>query len=147
VKQLHTEIEIDAAPEHVWSVLCDLERYHEWNPFIVEASGRAEEGAKLRVKMSPPGGRGATLAPTVTAVTPGRVLEWWGHVGVRGVFDGRHRFELHPSGAGTRLVQTETFTGLLVGRFARSLDRHTAAGFDLMNEAIKARAERGGVPV
>jgi hypothetical protein len=91
--------------------------------------------------MSPPGARGATLRPTVTAVTPRHVLEWWGHIGVRGVFDGRHRFELHPSGAGTRLTQSETFTGVLVPVFARSLYAHTAAGFELMNQAIKVRAE------
>ena len=63
MKQLHTEIEVDAAPERVWGVLSDL-RYHE-------------------------------LA----------------------------------------------FTGLLVPVFARSLDAHTAAGFGLMNAALKARAE------
>jgi hypothetical protein len=142
VKQLDTDIEIDAAPARVWSVLSDLERYHEWNPFIVEAHGSVEEGARLRVRMAPPGGRAATLKPTVTAVESERVLEWWGHVGVRGVFDGRHRFELHPSNGGTRLTQSETFTGLLVPIFARSLDAHTAAGFGLMNTALKARAEQ-----
>jgi hypothetical protein len=141
MKRLHSEIEISATPGHVWTVLTDLARYREWNPFIVEAQGELEAGGRLRMKMSPPGARGVTLRPTVTAVTRERVLEWWGHVGMRGVFDGRHRFELHPSAAGTRLVQAEAFTGVLVPFFARSLDAHTAAGFALMNAALKARAE------
>ena len=71
----------------------------------------------------------------------GEVLEWWGHLGVRGLFDGRHRFELHAAGRGTRLVQSEIFTGVLVPLVARSLDRGTAAGFALMNSALKAHAE------
>jgi hypothetical protein len=85
MKKLHNEIEIDATPEEVWSVLVDLRRYAEWNPFITQARGVIEEGAKLRVRMSPLGGRAVTLHPTVTEVRPGRSLEWWGgHVGVRG---------------------------------------------------------------
>ena len=83
VKQLHAEIEIDGAPARAWSVLSDLERYHEWNPFIVEAHGSVDEGARLCVRLVPPGGRAASLKPTVTVVESERVLEWWGHVGVR----------------------------------------------------------------
>ena len=39
MKELRSHIEIDAPPEEVWRVLVDLERYHEWNPFMVEARG------------------------------------------------------------------------------------------------------------
>ena len=141
MKHLHTEIEIAAAPADVWAVLTDFAAYPDWNPFLVDAHGDAEVGARLRVTLSPPGGRAMTMRPTVTEVDPGRVLEWWGHLGPRGIFDGRHRFELHPHGAGTRLVQRETFTGLLVPFLARSLDGPTASGFALMNEALRTRAE------
>ena len=82
------------------------------------------------------------MKPVLTEVANARVLEWWGHLGVRGIFDGRHRFELHPAGSGTRFVQSETFTGALVPLVARSLDRGTAAGFALMNSALKDRAEQ-----
>ncbi len=30
MKQIHTEIEIDATPEEVWGVLTDFGRYPEW---------------------------------------------------------------------------------------------------------------------
>jgi hypothetical protein len=39
------------------------------------------------------------------------------------------------------LTQSETFTGVLVPFLARSLDRHTTAGFDLMHDAIGRRVE------
>jgi hypothetical protein len=141
MKQLHTEIQIAASPAEVWAVLSDFDGHATWNPFLVAVDGEAEAGARLHVTLAPPGGRRIAMRPTVTEVVPERVLEWWGHLGVRGIFDGRHRFELHPSGTGTRLVQRETFTGVLVPFLARMLDGPTAAGFALMNEALRDRAE------
>ncbi len=142
MKHMDSEIIINATPEEVWTVLVDLDRYQEWNPYLVKVVGTATEGSRLTVTFSPPGSRGATLKATVTESRSGEVLEWWGHVGFRGIFDGRHRFELRPDAGGTRLTQSETFTGVLVPLMARSLDRGTAAGFAVMNEALKARAEQ-----
>jgi hypothetical protein len=142
MKELFTEIDIDASAEHVWSVLVDFDRYSEWNPFIVEALGTAEPGADLRVTLAPPGGRAVTLKPTVTEVAPARTLEWLGRLGPRGLFDGRHRFELQDSPNGSRLIQREVFTGVLVPLFARTLDERTVRGFVAMNVALKRRAEQ-----
>lgn len=142
MKHLHTEIVIAAPRETVWAVLTAFEQYVEWNPFIVNVTGAPKVGNRLRVTLSPPGGRAMTFKPTVTEVVTGETLEWWGHLGVRGVFDGRHRFELHPDGdRATRVIQSEIFTGLLVPLMARSLDRNATAGFELMNQAIKERVE------
>lgn len=142
MKELYTEIDIAASAEHVWSVLVDFDRYCEWNPFIVEVLGTVEPGAGLRVTLSPPGGRSVTVKPTVTEVAPARTLEWLGRLGPRGLFDGRHRFELRASPNGTRLIHHEVFTGVLVPFFARSLDERTAGGFVAMNVALKRRAEQ-----
>ena len=141
MKQLHSEILIQATPAQVWAILTDFDRYADWNPFVVKATGIPEQGQRLSVTMSPPGGRPITLKPHVTEAAAGSVLEWWGHLGVRGILDGRHRFELHQVEAGTRLVQMETFTGVLVPLLARSLDTGTLAGFNLMNAALKSRVE------
>jgi hypothetical protein len=144
MEQLRTEIEIDARPAAVWAVLVDLERHAEWNPFLVQASGEVREGERLRVRLSPPGGRAITMRPRVTVADEARTFEWLGHLGVRGLFDGRHRFDLEPLGDGrTRLVQSETFTGLLVPLLARFLEAKTRAGFVAMNEALRARVEVG----
>ena len=140
MKHLHTEIQIEADPAEVWAVLMDFDRYPDWNPFLVDVRGDAQPGERLRVTLSPPGARRITMRPTVTELVPGRVLEWWGHLGVRGIFDGRHRFELSASSTGTRFVQQETFTGLLVPLLSKSLDGATAAGFTRMNEGLRTRA-------
>lgn len=135
---LRTEIDIPAPPDHVWSVLTDLAAYPRWNPFIVEASGAIEVGARLTIRIKPPGRRATRFSPELTQVEPGRVLEWQGKLVVRGLFDGTHRFELVPTGDGTRFMQSEDFGGLLVPLFARTL-RDTEAGFELMNRALAAR--------
>lgn len=139
--ELHTEIEIDASPEVVWSVLVDLDRYSQWNPFIVSASGRVEVGQRLINRIQAPGGRAMTIKPTVTAVEEGSVFEWLGLLGFAGIFDGRHRFELHRTPNGTRVVHNEYFKGVLVRLLRKSLNTETRNGFVAMNAALKARAE------
>lgn len=142
MKTLYTEIDIAAPPEDVWDVLLDFGRYPEWNPFILEVLGTPDPGATLRATIFPPGGRAVTVTPTVTEVVAPRTLEWLGRLGFPGLFDARHRFELHDSSNGTRLVQREVFTGMVVPVFARTLEQRTAKGFVAMNAALKRRAER-----
>jgi hypothetical protein len=137
--ELRTEIGIDAPPEQVWAHLVDLSAYADWNPFITAAEGSAQVGHVLTLRMEPPGGRGITLRPRVTALSEGAVFEWLGHLGVPGIFDGRHRFELTASGTGTRLVQRESFRGVLVRPLRRSLDGSTRAGMEAMNAALRQR--------
>ncbi|MGI9623742.1 MAG: SRPBCC family protein [Acidimicrobiales bacterium] len=139
--ELHTEITIDASPEVVWDILTDLGRYPDWNPFVVSSEGAVEVGAELVNRMVAPGGRAMTIKPTVTAVEDGRVYEWLGHLGIPGVFDGRHRFEIEPTTTGTRFRQMEFFTGILVRPFRKMIDGSTRDGFIAFNDAMKARAE------
>ena len=93
-EELRAEVEIDAAPDEVWETLTRFESFPAWNPFIVSINGQATPGAKLRVRLEPPGGRGITLHPSITDAKPGRVIAWLGRLGIPGVFDGAHRFEL-----------------------------------------------------
>lgn len=138
-----TEIEIDAPPTDVWATLTDLDRYAEWNPFIIEAAGEVKVGERLDNRMQPPGERAMTFRPEVTVVEPNETFEWLGRLGVSGVFDGRHRFALTelPDGR-TRLVQSEQFSGLLVRLMRKRLDGGTTAGFEAMNEALAAHVTK-----
>lgn len=138
---IRTAIEIEAPPAVVWSVLSQLDRYGEWNPFIVSAAGRLALGERLTNKLRPPGGRTMTFKPKITVIEEGRTLEWLGHLGLPRVFDGRHRFALEPTATGTRFVHEETFTGVLVPFMRRSIDGRTREGLMAMNSALKARAE------
>lgn len=141
MKTLHTEIDIEAPPETVWRVLTDFGRYGEWNPFIPRLEGTLAPGNRLTVRLTPPGGRAMTFHPTVLAAERDRAFRWKGHLLIPGLFDGEHAFHLEPRNGGTHFVHSEQFSGLLVPLLARSLDTHTRAGFEAMNEALKARAE------
>jgi hypothetical protein len=142
---VRTEIEIDAPAARVWDVLTDFDAFPRWNPFIRRIDGVASERMRLSVKIQPPGGRAMTFRPTVLRVEDGRLLSWRGRTIIPGLFDGEHIFELEPLGHDrTRFVHAENFRGLLVPLLARTLRTNTRAGFERMNAALKARAERDG---
>lgn len=139
---LTSEAVIFAPPSRVWAVLTDFHAYPEWNPFITQASGKLEKGARLTVRFVPPGGVPMTITPKIIYLEPETRLTWRGRIFAPGVFDGEHDFAL-----GTRdpyvthFTQSETFKGILVPLLAPSLNRNVHAGFKQMNEALKRRAE------
>jgi hypothetical protein len=142
VKELYTEIEINASPERVWDVLTDFGRFGEWNPFIKSVEGKPAAGSRLRIRIQPPGGREMTFRPKILRCEPGQELRWLGRKLVRGVFEGQHTFKIEPIDAKhVRFIQRERFKGLLVPFVSRSLDSETKRGFNEMNRALKARAE------
>ncbi len=150
MREITTETEIRASAEHVWRILTDFGRFEAWNPFIRQAEGHVEEGARLKIRIEPPGGRAMTFRPTVTRAVPGRELRWLGRVVMPGLFDGEHIFEIEPLGetepAGegrVRFVQRERFRGLLVPLLWGRMEASTRQGFHAMNAALKERAEAG----
>lgn len=141
-RELRTEIMIDAPPDRVWDVLTDVRSMGDWNPFIKDVDKEFREGERMRIILAPPNRMPMTIRPRVLAVSPGRELRWRGHLGVPGLFDGEHVFEIHPAeGKSTRFVHREEFGGLLVPMLWRMLDTDTRQGFEEMNHALKDRAE------
>lgn len=142
VKELHTEIEIAASPERVWRELTNFASYGEWNPLVPAASGELQEGQPLRVTLKA-GKRVMTIKPRLVRVVPNRELAWRGSLPVPGMFTGEHTFEITSLGEGrVRFHHWEKFSGILVPLLSRMLDGDTRRGFEAMNQALKARAER-----
>jgi hypothetical protein len=141
VKSITSEVEIGAPAEVVWGVLADTAAYPEWNPFLVRFEGELAVGAKLRIRLAPPGGRAVTMRPRVLVADPPRELRWLGHLLVPGLFDGEHGFILEPVATNrTRVVQREEFGGILVPLTGKLLAR-TEQGFGALNDALRQRAE------
>ncbi len=146
MRVIERRIHIDAAPATVWAVLLDLDAYPAWNPFITSVRGTPEVGARLEVHIAPPGRRAMDIRPEVTANEPARRFAWLGRLGHRWLFEGAHEFVIDEvqDGRACTFVHRETFRGILVPFARRTLDR-TADGFDLMNRALRARAEQVAV--
>ncbi len=141
MRELTSEIEIDASPETVWQVLTDFDSYSEWNPVEIEMKGRPVEGTILEHTSKLPGSSPMTFRPTIVEVRPNEVLQWDGRLFLPRLFDVRHRFALQSIGdARTRLRQSEQFRGLLIPFVGGTL-RKTQEAFGIANNAIKARAE------
>jgi hypothetical protein len=143
MREIRDEIEIEAPPERVWEVLTDFDSYPQWNPFVTRISGGVETGAKLDVRIVPPGTKGMGFKPSVIAAEPRRELAWLGRLLAPGIFDGEHHFELEELGGGrTRFVQREVFRGVLAPVLGGTLE-NTLEGFRQMNQALKRRVETG----
>ncbi|MEV4220862.1 SRPBCC domain-containing protein [Nonomuraea sp. NPDC049725] len=140
MRTISVPVDIKASPERVWEVIADFAAYREWNPFIREAAGEAREGTTLTLRMFPEGGRPMSFRPKVLRAEPGRELRWLGNLIVPGLFDGEHAFELSATGDGTRMVQSERFSGLLVPLFGKVVSR-AEGDFARLNEALRRRAE------
>ncbi|MCB1139585.1 MAG: SRPBCC domain-containing protein [Leptospiraceae bacterium] len=137
-KSIHTEVEIQATPEEVWTVLKKNGAYGEWNPYHVRVEGDLIEGNTILVEVHKPNGNQIVLEPTVLVVNPNRELTWGG--GIPGLFTGEHVFEIFPTDTGVLLVHREEFKGIFVP-FAE-LDT-IEEGYRKMNEALKKRVEEG----
>ncbi len=145
MKEITTDIEINAAPSGVWRVLTDFERFPEWNPFITRAEGELRVGATLEIFVQIPESTGRRFRPRVLKVEPERELVWLGQLAVPGLFNGEHRFRIEPHDGGSRFIHSERFTGLIVPLLgAAGVLKKTERGYHLMNEALKHRVERGG---
>jgi hypothetical protein len=144
MREIRTELEINAPPKRVWAVLTDLARHAEWNPFIRSITGELRHGARLAVRIQPPGRKAMTFKPKVLKVAPNEELRWLGRLLFPGIFDREHIFELRAIDEGDRtlVVQREEFSGILVRPLWRSLDTDTRRGFEAMNRALKERVER-----
>ena len=142
MKSIHTEIEINASPEKVWSILMDFEKYHEWNPFVTSIEGKSEKGAKLKVVLHQPESKPMSISPKCISLEENRELKWQGHLLIPGIFDGEHTFKMKEIENGrTKFVQCENFKGILIPMYWKMINTKTIKGFELMNRALKERAE------
>jgi hypothetical protein len=142
MRTIATEIGIERPAAAVWAILADIDRWPEWNPFA-KASGRLAVGETLEVTIRPPGKSPMTFRPAVVRLDPGVELRWLGHLGMPGIFDGEHGFRIEGEGdARCRFRHFETFKGVLTGPLLWLAGDATRRGFETMNLALKARAER-----
>lgn len=143
MKEIKTEIIINAKPEKVWKVLTDFKAYPKWNPFITSIEGEVFEGSRFTVNLQPLGARKMNFKPICLSFNENKEFSWLGKLVTKGVFDGKHCFELTPLDNGsTKFVHREEFNGFLVPLFWKKLDVNTRWSFEMMNDKLKETVEK-----
>lgn len=138
-KDIKTTILIHATPQKIWEILTDFENYPNWNPFITSIEGKLEKGNKITVNIKPPDGSSMTFKPTILKKTDNEALIWLGSILFKGLFDGKHKFQLIDNQNGTTtFIQSEEFKGIFVWLFN---PQKTEKGFKEMNQKLKEIAE------
>ena len=138
MKTVSYAIDIDVRLSQVWAVLDDLAAYPERNPLFPQASGQLAVGERLTLASRPTVGRPMTIRPKLLAVQPGAELRWVSSL--TGIIGGEHSFTLTAVSVGTRLVQSETFRGVLVPLSGKTIAA-AEADFAALNRALKQRVE------
>ena len=131
------QVEIAAPSERVWTVIADVERWHEWTPSITSIrllDGPMVVGARAVVRQP----KLPRLVWRVTALEPGRFFDW--EVRSPGAHTvGSHRVE--PRGTGSLATLSLTQAGLigwLVGTMMLDLTREYVS---MEAAGLKKRAE------
>ena len=88
MKNIQTEIVINADITKVWDVLMNFKSYPTWNPFVTSIRGEPKLGNRLTVSINPPGGKGMTFKPTILSLDANKEFRWKGKLGIKGIFDG-----------------------------------------------------------
>lgn len=132
---------INAAPEVVWAVLTDVERWPEWSPSMTKVtrldSGPFEEGSQTRIKQP----RLRTMVWTVTEMTPGRSFVWEAKGPGLTLVAGHHL--TNEEGGVVQVTLTVEQRGV-VGRLLEPLTSRSAKRYVHMEaEGLKRQSEAG----
>jgi hypothetical protein len=142
MKEISTEITIQATKADVWNVLTDFRSYPRWNPFIQEIKGDLKVGSKLELKILTPKRRIRKYNPVVTLVLPNSELRWHGKAFIPGILDGERIFRLsNEAETLVRFEHKEIFGGIgaLVG--SKFLVKDIFESENKMNQALKMEVE------
>ncbi len=138
---LATQITIDTPAETVWKVLTDFPAYPQWNDFIIKIEGTADLNNQLEVHIQTSTGIQKVL-PQVVKNVVNHQFEWIGKLPL-GAFQGHHCFEIIPQGPQQVLfIHQEHFSGWMSRLLLALIGKQTKAGFERMNQALKAEAEK-----
>jgi hypothetical protein len=143
MRQVQTQIDIQAPASLVWAILADFGTYRRWNPLIRGVLGRPTAGAEIEIRLRSPVGDDLSVRSTVVRSREPRELRWLERWTVPGLFSSERRFRIEslPEG-GVRFHHSEQVQGVMVPLLALRRRLRGRSGFDAMNTALKRRAER-----
>ena len=140
---IKTQIVLPASPEKSWNVLTDFARYPDWNPYLPRVEAKFVTGESVSFTLVDENfPEPLELAAQLGEVSVNRSFYWTGRLGIQGLFDTRHVFELYPRDDGnTDLHHYEEFRGIIPALLPQREKRaeYTRAAFERMNMALYQR--------
>ena len=139
MKHFGASADINASAETIWSILTDAASYPEWDPNMVKLEGTVAAGETVtaHTKLS-----SRAFPAQVSVFEPNKKMVWSSGMPL-GLFKGARTFTLEAQGEdATRVTVEETFTGLLMPIFGRTIP-DLQPSFDSFVAGLKARAEGG----
>jgi uncharacterized protein YndB with AHSA1/START domain len=129
---------IQASPEQIWRVLCDVARWPDWDSGVSRVEGDMALGEKLSISVEANPGR-VFPVEVVTLREPEEIVLRGGMP--LGLFTGLRTYTLDPSGAGTRFTMREVYSGPLAGVIFRSIP-DLGPSFQQFADGLRQQAER-----
>jgi uncharacterized protein YndB with AHSA1/START domain len=134
-------VEIDAAPDEVWRVLTDVERWPEWTPSMTRVErldpGPFQVGSTARIKQP----KFPAAVWRVNELEPGQSFSWTARGGGMTAL-GTHR--ITPRSDGVEVTLSIRQTGPLAWLAALVTSRLTRRYVQIEADGLKRRCEREG---
>ena len=141
--EIRIERTIEAPARRVWDIFSNLPGYEEWNPFIVRATGMLRREGTLNLTLVTQSESRMNVNPFITSMERGRQVAWATSTGPRWLFSRATNFLIEPEGEDRcKMTVSARFEGLL-SPLRRGLISDLEAGYTVMLDALKARAESG----
>lgn len=140
--RLTETLEIAAPAATVWTVITDLDRYPDWNPFVVACRSTLQPGSPIDMRVRVLPFVAQPQRETIFEHEPGRLLSYGIGPMPLGALASRRSHAVEPAGPErARYVSDFRLDGWLAPVVQGLFGRRLAAGFAAMSAAIKARAE------
>ncbi|MBL4795274.1 MAG: SRPBCC domain-containing protein [Pseudomonadales bacterium] len=143
MREIITDIIIDAPKEKIWALLTDFDNYSNWNSFITKAKGTPSSGRTVKIKVR---ANNVTL-PTITAkiriAEENKELSWGGpdNALASKIVGADHYFQIEElSDNQCRFIHGERFYGILP-MLTWKVIAASKPGYLAMNQEIKEQAE------
>ncbi|GBL58442.1 polyketide cyclase [Pseudomonas citronellolis] len=137
-------VDIAAPAELVWSVLVDLPRYPQWNPYTVKVESSLRLGEPVNLFLPDPSRPGELLhvVEQLASFEPPRLLAWEMHASAGNPDAARREQLIEKTGPQScRYHTTDQFLGATADTVMANHGAWVKQGFDAVALALKAHAE------